>query len=142
MTICAVMAWDTNGHPTKFQPCETAEEAEAHVLKFTDQWPDAIVVLDFPDDVAFEYVTVDPATKTAVIDVARQAADIAAEAKQAHNESILAQIDALELSVLRPMRELRRNQEHADVPAGDVAFAKQKIKDIDDQITALRKTLQ
>ena len=62
--------------------------------------------------------------------------------KEQVNAPILAQMAKLDLECIRPARELRRQQEHADVPANDVAFAKNKIKTIDDQIKALRATLQ
>lgn len=39
----AVMTWDANGRVTKYQGYTTAEEAQAHVDKFMDRFPDAFV---------------------------------------------------------------------------------------------------
>ena len=61
--------------------------------------------------------------------------------KAAANAAILAEIAAIELLALRPMRELRRAQEHGGVPAADVTFAKKKIETLDDAIAALRARL-
>ena len=58
------------------------------------------------------------------------------------NAPILAQIAAKELATLRPIREIRRAEEFGDVPADAVTFAKNRVKTLDDQIIALRATLQ
>lgn len=68
----------------------------------------------------------------------RPAEDLKARA----NTPILAQIEAKEKKTFRPMRELRRAQEFADVPAADVTAAKNQIKTLDDDIKALRTRLQ
>ena len=70
------------------------------------------------------------------------AAGASARDKAAANAPVLAAIEAKELLALRSMRELRRAQEYADVPAADVAFAKNRLKALDDEIKALRGTLQ
>ena len=69
---------------------------------------------------------------------ARTAEDKAAR----HNAPILAQIAAKELATLRSIRELRRAEEFGDVPANAVTLAKNRLKTTDDQIIALRATLQ
>lgn len=69
------------------------------------------------------------------------AAGQAARDKNTNNARVTEQILAKELLTLRPMRELRRAQEHADVPAVDVTFARNRIKALDDEIKALRATL-
>ncbi len=62
--------------------------------------------------------------------------------KAAFNAPIQAQIAILEAKMLRPMRDLRRADAIGDVPADTVLAAKTKIKNIDDQIIALRAQLQ
>lgn len=66
----------------------------------------------------------------------------AKDLKDRANAPILTEIVAKEKLTLRPMRELRRAQEYADVPVADVAFAKDRIKTLDDEIKALRAQLQ
>ena len=63
-------------------------------------------------------------------------------AKNAANDRIRAQIVAKERLADRPVRELRRMQEWADVPLADVTAAKNRLKVLDDEIRALRAQLQ
>lgn len=65
-----------------------------------------------------------------------------AEVITAYNANIQSQIDTLERAANRSMRELQRNNEHADVPAPDVAFAQNRIRELDNQIISLRSRLQ
>lgn len=92
----------------------------------------------------------DPATQkrgptTEAVDVVAQTVTLTrttvAKTVQELNAPILSQIAAKELTLIRPMSELRRQQENADVPANDVAYAKGKIKTVTNDISALRSTL-
>ena len=68
-------------------------------------------------------------------------AESAASIKERTNHPILRQIAVLELSTLRSLREMRRGEEFGDIAISDIAFAKKKIKDLDEQIQVLRATL-
>ena len=68
-------------------------------------------------------------------------AESTASIKERTNLPILRDITSLELAALRPIREMRRGEEYSDVSGSDIAFAKKKIKDLDEQIQVLRATL-
>ena len=70
--------------------------------------------------------------------VVQQAND---EVTAKYNADIEDQIYVLERESMRPLRELRRNADHSDVPAADVAFAQNKIRKVDTDIKALRALL-
>ena len=133
-----VMAATPSGAIAKYERFETRPEADAHVIEFASTFPDAFAATHPGEGKYAAFWVVDMVAKTLTHDDAAAAAAAADIAKEGTNVPLLEQIAALELKALRPMRELRRGQEHGDVGAGDIAFAKQKIRDIDNQIISLR----
>jgi hypothetical protein len=66
----------------------------------------------------------------------------AAAQKSLDNANTLAQISAKEAACIRPLRELMRATQLADVAPAVVTAAKAKLKQLDDDIAALRAQLK
>jgi len=118
----------------KYRSFDTQAEAATHVRKYGG------FVAPKPSEYK-DFWVADMVAKTLTHDGVAETAALAQWDRDAHNGPILAQMAVLDFEANRPMRELLRNQEHGDVSAPDVVFAKQKVRTIDNQIAALRATL-
>ena len=132
MAYLSIVKVAANGRVEKYQDYPTEAEARAHVERVKAMAPDAYVV-QHPGGRTADWLC-DPVAKTVVFSPLPQTASEI-------NSPILAAIATKERLTLRPIRELRRAQEFADVPAGDVTFAKNRLKALDDEISALRGQL-
>ena len=136
MTYLAVMNWDGSNRVTKGQEFSTLYGAQSLASRggsLPGTRADAFAVIHPGGNI--NDVVVDPIAKTAV-------KSPVPPTKEQLNAPILAQIVAKERLADRPVRELRRMQEWADVPLADVTAAKNRLKALDDDIRALRAQLQ
>ena len=135
MPYLAIMNWDVNNRAWKGQSFSTLGEAQA-LAKQGGQLPgtraDAFAVLSSGGNINDQIV--DSVAKTVTLSPAPAT-------KEQVNALILAKIVVKERLADRPIRELRRMQEWADVPLGDVTAAKNRLKALDDDIRALREQL-
>ena len=133
MGYVAIMDWTVGNRVAKYASFVDLAAAEAHVANFSGKYPNAFVTTD-PGDSTDDWL-VDPVARTVSVSAVPLT-------KNQVNGPIFAQIALKERAALRPMRELRRAQEFADVSASDVIAARSRLKTLDDEIKALRAQLQ
>ena len=71
----AIMKWDENNHPIKWQDFTTESEATKHIAAFIGKFPNAFVVASYPQ-IHQKYTTVDSINKTVTHDTVKRDADI------------------------------------------------------------------
>ena len=74
MTYIAIVNTTPDNKIAKFQEYETKKEADDHILRVKDSFPNAFVV-DKPEPYVFDYMTVNVGAKTITFDKARWDSD-------------------------------------------------------------------
>ena len=74
MTYIAIVNTTPDNKIAKFQEYETKKEADDHILRVKDSFPNAFVV-ERPEPYVFEYMTVNVGAKTITFDKARWDSD-------------------------------------------------------------------